>query len=225
MFNHTPFQPVTPTEKARKLANFLAEAQQIAISNPATLIELIRVLGKQVQWQLITDLFYWQTDRPIDLVELQTYLFFDPQAPLTPDGKSLYDLGQIKHTRQELSMGKDIILAQPWSVDKLYRAFRMIGNGKSSGRWQQDGNHRIELWEPLHIAWVNGGNHSISAGMLQGEGSIVPVDVYDISGVFPYVRCDGEFYFRTYDNLKIGRVESVEFAAIFEIGRILANKT
>ncbi|NRT77849.1 hypothetical protein BJV41_002331 [Clostridium beijerinckii] len=47
---------------------------------------------------------------------------------------------------------------------------------------------------------------------------------YDISEVYKYVYWDGENFIMTEDNKVISKVNNVEFATIFEIGRFLAEK-
>ena len=100
----------------------------------------------------------------------------------------------------------------------------LIGQGRRLKQWRQDdNNHHVELWLPMGIAWVYGGNHSISAGIIQGRGEIIPRHVYDISEVYDYVYCDGVNYYRKEDGSIISPVLNAEFAAIFEIGRIMAE--
>ena len=92
---------------------------------------------------------------------------------------------------------------------------------KNWGSWRQDWNHDIEYWLPLGIGWVKGGNHSITSGIIQGEGTIIIEEVYDISAVYQHVICDGDTFRRQHDGSKIASVKNVEFAGIFEIGRLM----
>jgi sulfite reductase beta subunit-like hemoprotein len=77
----------------------------------------------------------------------------------------------------------------------------------------------------MGIGWVHGGNHSIATGIVQGEGEITPDSVYDISEVYQYVYTDGEYYITKEDNGVISDVPNVEFAAIFEIGRLMNERS
>ncbi len=45
--------------------------------------------------------------------------------------------------------------------------------------------------------------------------------IYDIRGLYEHVSCNGEHFIRTFDQRKISRVTSIEFAGIFEIGRMM----
>jgi len=101
----------------------------------------------------------------------------------------------------------------------------MIGLGPTGdwGPWKAELNHQVILWEPIRVGWVHGGNHSIAVGILLGRGTIPPQCTYDISPLYRYVTCDGEVYRRKSDGAIISEVASVEFAAIFEIGRLMAT--
>ena len=85
----------------------------------------------------------------------------------------------------------------PWEKNRLVSSISSIGKGRLWGEWQQDNlNHLVELWLPMGIAWVHGGNHSIATGIIQGHGQIKPEYIYDISEIYNFVYCDGLFYRR-----------------------------
>ncbi len=110
-----------------------------------------------------------------------------------------------------------------WKKSRLITSMALIGQGRRLKQWRQDdNNHHVELWLPIGIAWIYGGNHSISAGIIQGRGKIILRHIYDISEVYDYVYCDGVNYYRKEDGI-ISPVLNAEFAAIFEIGRIMAK--
>lgn len=71
---------------------------------------------------------------------------------------------------------------------------------------------------------MNGGNHSITAGIVYGTGSVQPEVCFDISAVYRHVRCDGLTYSRLHDRTVIAPVADIELAAIFEIGRLMTAK-
>ena len=75
----------------------------------------------------------------------------------------------------------------------------------------------------MGVSWVNRGNHSIAAGIIQGAGTLIPESVTDISNVYDYVRCDGRHFIRSEDSSVIAPVRNAEFAAIFEIGRMMRD--
>ncbi len=83
----------------------------------------------------------------------------------------------------------------------------------------------FELWLPIRIGWAHGGNHSITAGIVYGTGSVQPEACFDISPVYRHVHCDGLTYSRAHDRTVIAPVADIELAAIFEIGRLMtANR-
>lgn len=103
-------------------------------------------------------------------------------------------------TEKVISLNRDLVLPWSWKKPRSVTCIAEIGKGRRSGEWRQDhNNHYVNLWLPMGIAWVGSGNHSISAGIIQGEGHITPENVYDISNVYEYVYCDGVNYYRKED--------------------------
>lgn len=98
-----------------------------------------------------------------------------------------------------------------------------IGRRRAWGKWKHDkNNHYIEFWDPIGVGWCLNGNHSMSAGIIAGEGKLECETVRDISRLYEFVNCDGRRYFNRSGN-DLGEVKSPEFAAIFEIGRLLVK--
>ncbi|WP_340392854.1 DUF6710 family protein [Paenibacillus sp. FSL E2-0190] len=136
-----------------------------------------------------------------------------------------YDLllieSKIEGKTASIKLGFDPILTRPWNEDKLVRAISNIGSGKPCGEWIEDSNHDADLWLPFGITFVNNGNHSITTGVLNNEGSLNVTSIYDISKIFPHIYCDGVNYFRSKDNSLYAPVRNFSLAAIFEIGRLI----
>lgn len=75
--------------------------------------------------------------------------------------------------------------------------------------------------ETVGIVWVSNGNHSITAGIIRGEGKLRVGTIRDIRPVYQHVRYDGEHFHRSHDGSVIEPVRDPEFAAIFEVGRFM----
>jgi len=117
-----------------------------------------------------------------------------------------------------LSLASDMVLPWPWSMNSY-------SNSLSIGAWQgklwryDPSNHAVELWLPWRIGFVKGGNHSLAAGILAGEGTLMPDKVYDLQALLACVSTDGLWW---YDN--DGPVEKVQdwrTAAFYELGRLI----
>lgn len=120
-----------------------------------------------------------------------------------------------------LSLNKDIVLPWPWKLERFLSALATIGTNKGNP-WKQDlMNHNVELWLPWRIGFVHGGNHSIAAGILAEEGSIIPTKVCDMSYLFERISTDGDNWYR--DGIKVDKVHYWRAAAAFEIGRLMVN--
>ena len=189
------------------------------------LIDVVRLVGRQLQTQYLTNLLY-QRDESLLPNLFPEEVLFHPLALITKEGTNFQDVMRELKTDYVISLNRDIVLPWSWKKSRLITSISLIGQGRSWGQWRQDYiNHHVELWLPMGIAWVYGGNHSITAGIIQGKGEIIPRYVYDISNVYDYVYCDGVNYYRKEDGSIISPVLNAEFAAIFEIGRIMAENS
>ncbi len=189
------------------------------------LIDVVRLIGRQLQSQYLTNLLYQRDEELIPNLFPEVVLF-DPSARITKEGTNFEDVMREIKTEKVISLNRDLVLTWSWKKSRLVTCIALIGQGKKRGQWLQDyNNHYVDLWLPMGIVWVYGGNHSISAGIIQGKGEIIPRYVYDISDVYDYVYCDGVNYYRNEDGSIISPVINAEFAAIFEIGRIMTENS
>lgn len=129
-----------------------------------------------------------------------------------------------EHNPQDypLSLTSDMVLPWPWSLSRYIDNVSRIGTAK--GRpWKQDhNNHYVDLWLPWRIGFVRGGNHSITAGILAGEGTLIPAHVWDMSFLFERIKTDGIHWY--VDGKKTETVKSWRTAAVFEIGRLITTQ-
>lgn len=110
----------------------------------------------------------------------------------------------------------NLLLPWPWNEDRLSNCLTSINC------WDEDStNHQVLVWQPMGICWVKGGNHSIATGVLKGIGKIQETTITDTKKLFDNIYTDGLYYYSSNENKKICKVENVEFAAIFEIGRLM----
>ena len=189
------------------------------------LTDVVRLVGKQLQSQYLANLLYQRDESPLPNLFPEEVLFH-PLALFTKEGTNFQDVRSVLKTEYVISLNRDLVLPWSWKKSRLITCMALIGQGRRWGQWcQDDTNHHVELWLPMGIAWIYGGNHSISAGIIQGEGEVIPRYVYDISNVYDYVYCDGVNYYRIEDGSIISPVLNAEFAAIFEIGRIMVENS
>jgi hypothetical protein len=142
------------------------------------------------------------------------------------DGASWFSFSQLAviNTKDfEVDLARDITLPTLWHRQSVASAFAAIGTGLKSGPWRQDGNHLVCLCLPWRIAFVNGGNHSIAAGILSAEGVVKSSSVYDLTPLLKVIYCDGFNYRKVSDGSVIAVVDDERIAAVWEIGRIMAR--
>jgi hypothetical protein len=143
-------------------------------------------------------------------------------VPVTPEGRTGDSvIGGSKPGRYRLLLGKDPILAIPWSESSLTNAMANNGHGRCMGQWRADFNHKVNLVLPFGLGLVHGGNHSLAAGVVNAEGTVVTSDVIDLSPLYEHVRYDGASMIRTHDGRRLWEPVEEEFGILFEIGRLM----
>jgi hypothetical protein len=191
----------------------------LAKQDPKALPLLVRLIGRSVQARVMTHVLR-QPDSSGFSCENDS-MMFSSLIELTRDGRRLDELKREVHSPRKLDLGVDLVLPWPWNGGRVVNCLSGLRPGGDWGRWRQDPNHCIELWLPLGIGWVHGGNHSLTVGILEAKGKVKPEVTYDISAIYKHVTCDGLEYKRKHDGSVIGRVPDLEMAAVFEIGRLI----
>lgn len=201
-------------------SNSMEIAHDIAKQNPAALLDLIKVLLRPRQSAFLLDSIQKAEHASVDPISKE-HFFCEGMAS---DRFNDYELPRLNISDYKLYLNSDVLLPCPWYRDRTVSALSGIGTGKRKGSWKQDPNHIVSLWLPWRIGFVGGGNHSIAAGIIAGEGCITPAEVTDFSHIFDEIVCDGEFYRDVKTGQKIAEVISPDIAAVFEIGRLMIQK-
>ncbi|MGG0644105.1 DUF6710 family protein [Sporosarcina gallistercoris] len=188
------------------------------------IVDVVRLVGRGIQTHYLTNLLYVKYESGLPNLYPEGVLF-NFRSILSQDGRRFEDLIKESKLEKTILLNRDLVLPWPWKTSRLVNCIAQIGEGRVNNPWRQDVNHSVDLWLPMGIAWVHSGNHSISAGLIQGKGSIKPNAVYDISEVYDYVQCDGFNYYRKEDGSIISSVKNAEIAAIFEIGRLMKENS
>lgn len=211
-----------------RFTHLLKTAHDIAAINPNGLIDLVRAILRPLQ----SDYLLGIAERGQDaLPAIVSYTFFGSDVRdrlFTLDGVN-WRGRKLEAPCYKLQLSRDIVLPCAWSYAGYINALATIGSTKQpenadrryQGCWRQDQNHRVDLWLPWGIGFVNGGNHSITAGILAGEGEIKPDTVYDMSFLLDELQCDGVHFIDTQTGTHLGAVLDWRTAAVFEIGRLM----
>lgn len=132
-----------------------------------------------------------------------------------------------------VELGRDLVLPSPWNPQCFVSALATIGSKKGDvsapagtqrwqGAWREDAvNHAVVFWLPWRIGFVHGGNHSITAGVLAGEGRVTPDAVNDMAYLFDELRADGEWFYCIRSGRKLAALADPRLGATFEIGRLI----
>jgi len=207
------------TAQRKEFDNILEVARITAKRDPKALASLLRLIGRTTQSRVMTNVLRHEDSVVLSCEPEST--MFSSLAPLTRDARRLDDLKRPVRAPRPLKLGVDLHLPWPWNAGRIINCLSNLRPEGQWGKWRQDKNHCIELWLPLGIGWVHGGNHSLTVGILQGKGRVRPEVTYDISEVYKHVTCDGGAYMRKHDGSLIGPVTDLEMAAVFEIGRLM----
>lgn len=215
MFGISGQRPKTAFSHSMKVAHSIAQ------QNPAALVDLIKVLLRPRQSSLLVDVIQKAQHKSCYKITREEF-FCEGMAK---DRFDDYELPKLVNNDYKLYLNSDTLLPCPWERGRIARSLSMIGSGKEWGNWEQDpDNHFVSLWLPWRIGFVEGGNHSITAGIIAGEGTITPEQVTDFSHIFNEILCDGEFYRDAKTGQEIAKVISPDIAAVFEIGRLMIGK-
>jgi hypothetical protein len=194
-------------------------AQYLHTRRQDALRDFMRALMRPTQWRYITYVLGHHRcdhERPLE----PEIVLFHEATPLNEEGATLISLRETVQGPKRMQLAHDILL--PWPQDRVGLLDCLVSIGGNKNPWRQDTmNHRVELWEPLGIGWVRGGNHSIATGIIKREGEVEVTSAYDIRPVYNHVRCDGQNFLRTDTGTVIAPVKNAHFAAAFEIGRML----
>ncbi|MCG1020778.1 DUF6710 family protein [Sutcliffiella horikoshii] len=160
--------------------------------------EVIHILGNKIRSDYMVRLLKVKDES--DLSSFVPPKMFESNQIFSLEGEKFYDLITKKKETRYASLNKDTVIPWAWKRERLSNVLLNIGPDRPYGDWKQDKlNHKLQLWLPLGLYWVWGGNHSISVGILQGKGTISTSDIYDISNIYNYVTCDGRHYIRKFD--------------------------
>jgi hypothetical protein len=206
-----------------------AESHEIKEGYKHPILNFVKLLGMKLQTAYITNLLYED-----DHGELKKYPSITPWLPyfglsekVSLDGKTMCDMIYHKEENRtiEVDLIQDLVLPWPWNISRYVDSISSIGESRPWGKWGEDtSNHRVDVLLPMGICFVGGGNHSITSGIIYGEGTLIAKNVYDFSEIYKHVYTDGLQYKRLEDDSVISNVMNIEFAVIFEIGRMMLER-
>lgn len=209
-------KPVRLTE----FDHIMGFAQALAKSNPAALIDLVRILLRPLQSELLLTAI--ENEMHGARHEIEDYKFFMPNGP--SQIQMVFDCPRLDSDKFLVQLNRDPVLPCPWKRTDYVKTLSLIGKNKHLGDWIEDPvNHSVTVWLPWGIAFVHGGNHSIAAGIVGGEGVLRPKEVYDMGRLLDLVHCDGRHYRSKQDGQVLDTVHDGKIAALFEVGRLMRH--
>lgn len=211
-------------ERKSRFQQVMDLAHDVGRIDPVGLQTLVRLVAAPLQAKTITSAAH-ALPHGSRWADSFSCLFFQDGLLVTPGGQRACEIsGRSSDQRFKLRLGIDPVLATPWHRDRLANAVATIGFGRLQGSWSEDGNHVVSLLLPIGVGIVSGGNHSMAAGIANGEGFVTSTDVQDLTPLYSHVRYDGLDFLRTHDGAQLSRPEDEEPGMLFEIGRLMAER-
>lgn len=199
--------------------NIIRNARKIANEDPCGLQTLVYSLIRPLQSEQIIQVCERADHAARSKITSDTF-FSDNRDFISFEEKK--DLRVDPHS-EVVDLSRDAVIPTPWQPLSIAEMFASYGEGRKAGPWRQDNNHSVEFYLPWRIGFVLGGNHSIAAGILRGEGSIKPNYVYDLTEKLRKVKTDGIDFISVESNKIICPAVNQRVAAIWEIGRMMSN--
>lgn len=208
-------------QKEVELEQILSVAKMIAGIRPDALVDYVRLLGRKFQSINMSRCLTWTVEPKVKTLRPED-IWFSQFAEITRSRRRLFDIKRKLAGSRQIDLSRDLVLPTPWFLQRVAANLATIGEGRGKGPWKQvPAEHHLECWLPFGVVWVHEGNHSIMTGIVQGTGTIETEEVYDLSQIFDDVRCDGNAFIRICDGAVLTPVRDLEFAAIFEVGRLM----
>ncbi len=205
------------SKQGQQFDNIMKMAHDVAERNPAALHDLVNMLLRPRQAEALVGVV--ESAEHQAPAGISAWKFFFDDRRVNPLSYHIWE--KVEPEGFTVNLAKDAVFPGPWHRQRIVGTLVSIGAGKPLGKWTQDGNHQVMLWLPWGISFVAGGNHSIAAGIIGGEGIVVPGEVLDMSELLNMVTCDGRNYRETESQQIIAAVEDERIAAVFEIGRLM----
>lgn len=214
---------VSNKEIITKFNHLLSVAEQIAYQNPRALPDFVNSILRPLQAE--TNLAVAEIGQDaapcIDPVFLFGQFIHGYQWEY-PECECKGSLLENSHFIVRLDY--HLVFSWPWSLSRYIQNISSVGKKKSveeNNSWTQDYNHKVSVWLPWGLCFVDGGNHSIMTGIASSEGRIQPNSVWDYSCLLDSLYTDGLFWYDSATKQQIGKVNDYRFAAVFEIGRLM----
>ena len=209
--------------------NVMRRANEVhAMNNVEGLFDLIKIIMMPIQAKHISDAYFQDDHGGLDSIECYQDLGLKFTSEPKIEGElaySLYEECQVDTDKftKSISLASDTLLPTSWHPFSIVNMLGKIGAKEKykCGEFKQSTNHMVLYTYPLDVVWVHGGNHSITQGILRGEGVLKPEEIMDLSALIEIVRFDGQFWRAINSENIIGRPRYQEFGEAWEIGRLI----
>ncbi|PIT52604.1 hypothetical protein BHC44_07290 [Snodgrassella alvi] len=204
-------------------ANKIANRNTHALSRKKeALHDLIKIIMKPIQAEHIRNAYLSSPHNAI--TEIKFPMDFFGFYPTDQEITIKYLSHEDSPVKYSLKLSSDIVLPTCWHPSSLIYNLGSIGHqARPSGEFTQNCNHRVTLILPMMIGIVTGGNHSITQGILTGNGEITPSGLVDLSDELNKIYFNGKHWISSTTNQIIGSPRYPELGWIWEIAKLLTK--
>ena len=204
----------------KKFLGYIEVAKEVAKQDKTQLQTLVNLIARKPQAELLTQFVIEKRGGSFKRGEAH-HLLFSGYAHIDDNDTYLCDVWIEKEISDvPISLAEYVVLPWPWNADRIVNCFSWIGTKERPWKFDES-NHFVEIYFPFNIGFVSSGNHSLTTGIIKGQGVIERYKLIDLSPVYNHIYCDGFYYRRKIDNIPIEKVNDKYIAAIFEIGRLM----
>lgn len=217
---HGLFGRLQHRNRRRRFAEFMGSLDEVIAINKHALPSVARAIAKPLQARrLVLALQYPKHQVPVsgDFADF----FFPDHLPLSADGRNLDELAPAENPparKYRMRLGRDVLLPWAWHRANLVSTLATIGSSKSAGPWRCDINHQVRIVLPFGLGLVQGGNHSIAAGVADSEGDVWAT-ARNLAPAYAHVDYDGVAFVRRHDARILNVPREEEPGMLFELGR------
>ncbi|MEG2053466.1 MAG: DUF6710 family protein [Oscillospiraceae bacterium] len=169
---------------------------------------MFSIVKNDLQYSLLTDVFYKFPKEPIHIIELLPEMLCDENNVL---------INFIKEQpKREIDFQSDCVLAVPWNISRIFGSIKTIND---VGFEYIKTNQKCIYFPIMDLTFVKSSNHHIAAALAVKKG-ITYADTYDIETAFSYITTDGTYWYNSRLNKKIEKVNDFRIAILFQLSKI-----
>lgn len=172
---------------------------------------MMSVIREDFKTSVMTTIFY----RKEHFKDYRGKIFF-PMSYCNENGERLQIYDPLNKEYINISLKDQCVISIPWNRGRMKRAITEIYKREFI---YDPYNHASTYYTPLNICHIEGGYHSITAGIGYSKGEITSIKL-DISKSFPHLFSDGAYWYNAHTKERLYPVFDYRIAILFELAKL-----